>query len=78
VATPDQNGDGKADIIFHNSATGNTAACLMNGLDYLGTTEWLHDANWKITALADFDADSRSDELWPSAASQQRIAYRTD
>lgn len=67
-AVGDFNGDGKADILWQNTATGDRYVWFMNGALYAG------DANignvppeWKIVARGDFNRDGQTDLLWHNA-----------
>ncbi len=63
----DFNGDGKSDILWHNSATGSNSIWLMNGTTISGgATNFatVTDLNWGIAGVGDFDGDGKSDILW--------------
>jgi hypothetical protein len=71
VGVGDFDGDGKADILWHNSATGSNSIWLMNGVT---VRVWgvnfatVSDLNWGITGVGDFDGDGKSDILWRNRA----------
>jgi len=61
----DFNGDGKADILWRNTTTGDVSIWLMNGgaikgFGSLGSVP----AAWQIFGVGDFDGDGKSDILW--------------
>ena len=64
----DLNGDGKGDLLWHNQATGELYAWLMNGTvaasgSYLSPAR-VADLGWQIRGIADFNADGTLDVLW--------------
>jgi hypothetical protein len=65
----DVSGDGKADILWRNSATGPPAVWLMDGtgpptVAHLGAAV---DSAYEIVAAADFNGDGKADILWRHA-----------
>jgi FG-GAP-like repeat len=61
----DFNGDGKQDILWRNSQTGEVRIWYMDGTtisadDYVDTVS----LDWKIVAIADFNGEGFSDILW--------------
>ena len=61
----DFNGDGKQDILWRNTQTGEVRIWYMDGAaiganDYVDTVS----LDWKIVAIADFNGDGFSDILW--------------
>ncbi|MDP9224863.1 MAG: VCBS repeat-containing protein, partial [Actinomycetota bacterium] len=71
----DINGDGKADIIWQNQATGGLAAWLMNGPQAFAQTglsvAFNPDLNWKIRGVGDVNGDGRADLIWQNIATGQ-------
>jgi hypothetical protein len=65
VATPDLDGDGKADILWWNSATGQVFAQLMNGFSITSSNLVYAepDTNWKIVAVGDFSGGGKRNQL---------------
>jgi ELWxxDGT repeat protein len=64
VGTGDFNGDGKADIVWQDTA-GNAGIWLMNGMTPIGMTGFPSPgASWHIVGTGDFNGDGRSDLLW--------------
>lgn len=67
LGSGDFNGDGYADVLWRNGATGANHLQLMHGSQVLagsGTLPAVSDLAWEPVAIADFDADGRSDVLW--------------
>lgn len=65
----DFNGDGKADILFRNTSTGQLNVWNMQGTT-LGSITTLSmgvaDQSWSIVGIADFNGDGQKDLLWQS------------
>lgn len=66
VASADFNRDGAGDIVWRNSATGDTAVWFMNFSEYLGAADLgrVTDQNWIVAGAADFTGDNQVDLLW--------------
>src|SRR5205807_925371 len=66
----DFNGDGKADILWRNSGTGENTIWLMNGaaISSAAVFATVSDLNWTVAGTGDFDGDGKSDILWRNAA----------
>jgi hypothetical protein len=66
IGTHDFNGDGKSDILWRNSSSGEAVGWMMNGSSpvYQYGTIGTMSANWQIVAQRDFDGDGRADILW--------------
>lgn len=64
--TRDLNGDGRADLLWRNTATGQNAVWFMNGSASIGggLLATVGDPEWDIVASDDFDGDGRADLLW--------------
>lgn len=61
----DFNGDGKADILWYNTATGATVVSLLNGASIISSTlVTTLGAPWSVAGVGDFDNDGRADILW--------------
>jgi hypothetical protein len=70
----DINGDGKADIIWQNKATGGLAAWLMNGAQAVATGSLsvsMPDLNWKIRGVGDVEGDGHADLIWQNIVTGQ-------
>jgi hypothetical protein len=64
----DMNSDGKSDLIWHNTSTGQVYYWLMDGLT-LSSSGYLYDGNpvglaWRIAGIADMNADGKPDLIW--------------
>jgi len=66
----DFDGDGKSDILWHNSATGENLLWLMNGAAIASavSSNAMTDLNWGIAGTGDFDGDGKADILWRNRA----------
>ena len=57
----DLNGDGKMDLIVYNSANGNTATGISDGLGGLTFTPLLFSPGFTSVRLADYTGDGKAD-----------------
>ena len=81
AGTGDFNGDGRADILWRNSTTGENYLYPMDGTAILGTEGYLRsvaDLNWQVKGTGDYDGDGRADVLWRHAGSGENYAYFMD
>lgn len=62
----DFNGDGRTDLLWRNTLTGDNHVWTMSGAAYGGTLylRRVVDQEWKIETAADFNRDGKSDLLW--------------
>jgi hypothetical protein len=79
VGAGDFNGDRKPDLIWHNQATGQLSAWLMNGTRLIDGV-WMSpnqvaDTNWKIRAVGDVNRDGHLDLIWQHVTSGQISAW---
>ena len=76
----DNNGDGKADILWRNSDSGENVLWTMDGLSVIGNAGINMVANqaWQIAGRGDFDGDGKSDLLWRNNESGQNVIYLMD
>src|SRR6266487_3701550 len=79
VALPvksDFNGDGKADILWQNSSTGQRVIWLMNGTARTSAVSLGFVAtSWSIAGSSDFNGDGKSDILWQNNSTGQRVIW---
>ena len=67
AGTGDFNGNGKSDILWRNSTTGNVAVWTMNGSSVTASTLTSTPtlaSSWTTAGVADFNGDGKSDILW--------------
>ena len=64
----DFNRDGKPDIVWRHSQSGDIGAWLMNGLSLLNSISFnpgtLSDPNWTIAGVIDVNRDNKPDLIW--------------
>lgn len=81
-ATGDFNADGKPDILWRNTATGQLRVWTMNGAVRLQELETapngLADLNWRVAGAGDFNSDGKPDLLWRHAVSGRNVAWLMD
>ena len=77
VGTGDFDGDGKADILWRNSSTGQNYIYLMNVTAIVteGYLRQVADLNWKVGGVADFDGDGKADILWRNSSTGENYLY---
>jgi serine protease len=73
----DVSADGRSDILWRNSSSGENYLYVMSGLaiaseGYLRTVPVL---DWQIVAMGDFDGDGDADLLWRNAATGENYVY---
>ena len=71
VATPDFDGDGKADILWWNSVTGQTYAMQMDGTTIVAQGGFFTqpDTRWSVAAVGDFAGSGKRNQiLWHDAS----------
>jgi hypothetical protein len=72
--TPDIDGDGKSDVLWWNSATGQVYATLMNGstIKAQGTVYQEPNTAWRIVAVGDFAGSGKQNQLlWRNSVNGQ-------
>jgi acetyl esterase/lipase len=60
----DASGDGKSDLFFQNTETGQISAWLMNGSAASSTAGLVPAGNWNVSHTADFNGDGKADILF--------------
>jgi hypothetical protein len=71
IGSGDFNGDGRADVLWRNSSSGQVYIHFMNGPTILPESRFaptVSDLNWRIVALGDFDGDAITDLYWRNVA----------
>jgi hypothetical protein len=78
----DFNGDGKPDILWHHSSSGEVVLWYMDGSVLTGGTftspSALPDTRWHIAAVGDYNADDRPDLVWHNDFSGQTVVWFMD
>ena len=76
----DFDGDGKADVLWRNSSTGENYVYLMNGKDIAGEgyIRTVADQHWKVAGVGDFDGDGKADIVWRNVFTGQNYLYPMD
>jgi hypothetical protein len=74
----DYDGDGKADIVWRNGATGEDYIFFMNGTTVTAGSNYTNsvpDQDWQVAGTGDYDGDGRSDILWRNASSGDNYLF---
>src|SRR5213595_2441073 len=73
----DFDGDGKADILWRNTSTGENYIYLMNGLTIArpGSINSLSDQAWQVQGIGDFDGDGKADILWRNISTGENYIW---
>jgi hypothetical protein len=75
-ATTDFNGDGKSDILWRDSATGEVIIWLMDGTTIASSgSPGAPGSDWSIQGIGDFDGDGKSDILWRDTATGETAIW---
>jgi beta-glucanase (GH16 family) len=79
AGVPDFDGDGKADLIWSNTSTGDRAIWFMNGAS-IGSFGYIAGipTGWHIVGQGDFDGDGRTDLVWENLATGDRTFWLMD
>ncbi len=72
-ATADFDGDGKTDLLYRNTTTGQVYVLLMNGGAVAASAQIYSEPNsaWVIVATGDYDGDGKADLLWRNSTTGQ-------
>jgi hypothetical protein len=73
----DFDGDGKADVLWRNSSSGENYVYLMNGKDIVGEgyLRTVADQDWQVAGVGDLDGDGKADIVWRNAATGENYLY---
>ena len=74
----DFDGDGKADILWRNSSTGEDYIFLMNGTTVAagsGYTNTVPVPDWQIVGTGDYDGDGHADILWRNSSTGEDYLF---
>ena len=72
----DANGDGRADILWRNSTTGDNYGYFMNGLVIAGEGYLPNvPVAWAVAGLGDFDGDGKADIWWRNTVTGDNYIY---
>lgn len=75
----DNDADGKADVLWRNSSTGDNALFFMNGAAAtIALAPTVADLNWKIKGRGDYNGDGKADILWRNSTSGATYLYLMD
>src|SRR5262249_359779 len=74
----DFDGDGKADILWRHSETGQNYLYPMDGTAIKPTEGFIRtvsDSNWRVAGVGDFDGDGKADIMWRNQQSGENYLY---
>jgi glucose/arabinose dehydrogenase len=73
----DFSGDGKDDILWRNSSTGENYVYLMagNAIAGEGYLRTVADQSWRVGQIGDFDGDGKSDVFWRNSSTGENYVY---
>ena len=76
----DFNGDGKTDILWRNTSTGDNYIYFMDGTTVLGTSGYTYTVPlvWTVGSTADFNGDGKADILWRNTSTGDNYIYFMD
>lgn len=72
----DFNGDGKQDVLWYNSSSGDYAIWLMNGTTISSSATYTAAANWQVVTARDFNGDGKADILWRNSATGAVVLWQ--
>jgi hypothetical protein len=79
VGVADFNADGRPDILWRNTSTGQITIWYMNGATFTGGTAnvlpTLSDPAWTVVGARDFNGDGKPDILWRNTSTGRTTAW---
>jgi len=81
AGTGDFNGDGKSDLLWHNSADGRTVIWMMDGANVItgsGLAQFAPTLDWTIAGTGDFNADGKTDIVWRNSVDGRVVLWEMD
>ncbi|HEY0996777.1 MAG TPA: FG-GAP-like repeat-containing protein [Gemmatimonadaceae bacterium] len=78
AAAADMSGDGKADLVWQNTATGERGVWVMNNYTYASYAPLYTDVvptPWDIAAVTDLTGDGNADVVWQNTQTGERGAW---
>jgi len=76
----DFNGDGKSDLVWRNTQTGDNLVWFMDGANQIstGALPSFPDLNWRLAVVADVNGDGKPDLLWRNYATGENVVWYMD
>jgi len=76
----DFDGDGRADVLWRNSSSGENYVYFMNGTAIAaeGYLRSVSDQSWQVAGVGDFNGDGKDDILWRNAVTGENYLYPMD
>jgi FG-GAP-like repeat len=72
----DFNGDGRSDVLWRNSATGEAVAWFLTNARFVGGASLgAADLNWRLVGASDFNRDGRIDLVWRNGATGANVVW---
>ena len=73
----DFNGDGKSDILWRNTSTGENYIYMMSSRTIMaeGYIRGVPEQSWQVAGVGDFDGDGKADILWRNHTSGENYLY---
>jgi hypothetical protein len=80
VGRGDFNGDGKGDVFWRNTSTGDNYIFLMSGTAIVseGFVRTVAETNWEVVGVGDFNGDGKDDVLWRNTSTGENYLYPMD
>jgi hypothetical protein len=82
AGTGDFDRDGKPDILWHHTTSGQTVLWYMDGAILVGGTftdpPGLADVGWRVVAVADYNFDEKPDIVWRHQTEGQNVVWFMD